>query len=93
MEGHLRKPNYQRDFVWEYPKRLNWVRSVFSKDGIKGYGAICTYELKQDLMYSSDIFLCDGFQRLSTIKELIEEPKKYLVTLLRQLAREFLAFR
>ncbi len=71
--GIIRVPQFQREFVWPMSKREQFVKRLL--DGRKPIGVIATYELAGD----SDgiVFLNDGYQRLSTLRQLLHEPSQY----------------
>lgn len=69
----LRIPEFQREFVWPENKRRQFVKRFL--DGRKPIGVIATYELEGDP--DKIVYLNDGVQRLSTLRQLLHEPAFY----------------
>lgn len=69
----IRVPTFQREFVWKIDKRLAFVGRL--ADGRKPIGVISTYEIEGDEQHT--VYLNDGYQRLSTCIDLLDNPTKY----------------
>lgn len=70
--GLLKKPVHQRDYVWTDDKKRGWISRIMN--GLKPVGIILTYQL---LTGDPSKYLNDGFQRLQTTIELLDNPNKY----------------
>jgi len=67
------KPPHQRERVWDKDKIANWIVRLKSK--IQPVGVIVTYQI--DNGFPSPIYLNDGFQRITSTMEYLDNPGKF----------------
>jgi hypothetical protein len=78
-DGHLQIPPHQRDpGAWEHDKRQEYIaRLLQSAQGCHPPGSFATYQIVNGDGQPSPIYLNDGFQRLTALAELQENPARY----------------
>jgi len=69
----IKKPPHQRDLVWSQIQKGLWVERL--RSNVPPVGSIVTYQLTEGS--NRDVYLNDGFQRISTTLEYLYQPDVY----------------
>lgn len=72
-KGIIKKPPHQRNLVWTVIQKIAWVERL--RSDIPPVGTIVTYQVTSG--HNRDIYLNDGYQRISTTLDYLSEPYKY----------------
>jgi len=67
---------FQRDAdAWENQKRLEWAKTLGGHDRL--WGTFCVYRLFFNGIADGNLFLADGYQRISQAQLILEAPQAY----------------
>lgn len=70
--GDIEKPPHQREIVWSEEHKKNWIARLNGE--VPPTGVIVTYQTKEN---PRKTYLNDGWQRLSTCIDYLDNPEKY----------------
>lgn len=68
----LDRPYFQRDFVWDRNKIIQWMETLFNYDSV---GTLVTYQLSKG--DDRRVFIADGYQRIQAATRYIDDPLFY----------------
>jgi hypothetical protein len=74
QRGMIQHPPHQRDFIWSNEKRRGWIERIATRRH-KPVGVIVTYQI--DDGKPSPVYINDGWQRVSTTIDFLNDPQKY----------------